>query len=247
MRLTRVHAAVALSEGGLVELPPAAANHLARVLRLGPGAPVRVFDGDGTEHAGRIEAVRAGSVLVRLGARLAGAAGASLNLTLVQGISRAERMDFAVQKATELGATRIVPLKAEHAVVRLNAESAAKKRAHWLGVAIAASEQCGRTVIPEVAEPVTLPEWLATERAGQAAGLRLVLDPSAARGIGGFGAPADISLLVGPEGGLSATEVRLAAGNGYLPVRLGPRVLRTETEALAALAALQTLYGDLAG
>ena len=211
------------------------------------GDPLVVFDGLGLEHDATIETVRGGAVHARLGAARIGVAASRLRLTLVQGISRAERMDFAVQKATELGVERLVPLKADNAVVRLNAESALKKRAHWQGVAIAACEQCGRSRLPAIDEPLALPEWLATERDEGRAELRLVLDPAATSGIGGRAVPAaGITLLIGPEGGLTPAELALATRQGYESVRLGPRVLRTETAALAALAALQTLYGDLA-
>lgn len=246
VRLTRIHAQLALEEGALVALPAPAALHVARVLRLGPGAPIAIFNGEGSEYSARVEQVRGAEVSVRVGARAPLALAPALRLTLVQGISRTERMDFAIQKATELGVERIVPLKADHAVVRLNDESAAKKRAHWQGVAIAACEQCGRARLPRIESPLTLPDWLALERGESAAGARLVLDPGAPAGLKGLEASHAITLLIGPEGGLSPAELALAATQGYRPVRLGPRILRTETAAIAALAALQTLYGDLA-
>lgn len=247
MRLTRVHVAAPLAAGILLTLPEAAALHVARVLRLGPGDGLVVFDGQGGEHEATIEAVRGGSVQARLGPARLGLAASRLRLTLVQGIARSERMDFAVQKATELGVSRFVPLMAENSVVRLTAATAPRKRAHWLGVAAAACEQCGRSLLPAIDEPLALPEWLAVERDEHQGDLRLVLDPGAATGLSGIGAPSGgITLLIGPEGGLTPAEIALACREGYLPVRLGPRVLRTETAALAALAALQTLHGDLA-
>jgi 16S rRNA (uracil1498-N3)-methyltransferase len=246
VRLTRVHVAAPLAAGILLTLPEAAAAHVARVLRLGPGDGLVVFDGRGVEHEATIEAVRGGAVQARVGPARQGLAASRLRLTLVQGIARGERMDFAVQKATELGVSRLVPLRADNSVVRLNAETAPRKRAHWLGVAAAACEQCGRSLLPAVDAPLALAEWLAVERDEDLGDLRLVLDPGAAAGLAGLATPSGgITLLVGPEGGLSPAELALACREGYRPVRLGPRVLRTETAALAALAALQTLYGDL--
>ena len=249
MRLTRVHVATDLRAGARIALPDAAGAHLVRVLRLGVGAPLAVFDGNGAEFDAQIETARGTRVTVVLLERRAGAAESSLALTLLQSISRAERMDWTVQKATELGVVRIVPLKTEYTIVRLDAAGAEKKRQHWASIAASACEQCGRATVPAIELPQTLPEYIAAQReAGAApAGLKLALDPQAGSALRALPALGDAaSLLVGPEGGLSDAELKLAVQHGFTAVRLGPRVLRTETAAVAALAALQALYGDLA-
>lgn len=245
MRLTRVHVGEALERGELLTLPEAAGAHLVRVLRLTTGARIAVFDGAGHEYFATIARARGMHVEVEIGESRASRAESPLGLTLLQGISRAERMDWTVQKATELGVTRVVPLKTDHAVVKLDAASAEKKRQHWLSVASSAAEQCGRSVVPQIDLPLTLAEHIAVRRAQPSPPAGVVLDPDAAGGLRSLAPPpAGVALLIGPEGGLSDAELRLAAANDFAPVRLGPRVLRTETAALAALTALQTLHGD---
>jgi len=243
MRVNRVHCAAALAEGVLVTLPPHAGMHLTRVLRLKAGAALAVFDGAGHEHEATIAAVRGERVEVLLGATRSAPAPSPLAITLSQGVSRGERMDYAVQKATELGVHRIVPLLCERSVVRLDAGQSARKLEHWRGVAIAAAEQCGRAELPEILAPRQLAEHLAAARS--AAGLRLVLAPRATTSLRELRPPGAVEVLIGPEGGLADEEIALAAFAGYQGVRLGPRVLRTETAAAAAIAALQTLHGDL--
>ena len=181
MRLTRIRLDAALVRGARLRLSDAAGAHLVRVLRLGVGATISVFDGIGHEHDACIVAVHGTQVLVELLEARASAAESPLRLTLVQAISRAERMDWTVQKATELGVTRIVPLKSEHAVVRLDESSARKKRSHWQSIAESACEQCGRAVLPVIDAPLTLPQYLAARRDAPADGsdLGLVLDPAA--------------------------------------------------------------------
>jgi 16S rRNA (uracil1498-N3)-methyltransferase len=145
-----------------------------------------------------------------------------------------------VQKATELGVAVLAPLVTERSVVKLDVRQAAKRREHWRGVAIAACEQCGRNRLPEVLSPTAYGEWLATARAG----VRLLFDPTAASGLQTIGKVSAVTLLIGPEGGLSPAERTLAVDAGFKPVRMGPRVLRTETAAIAAVSALQALLGD---
>jgi 16S rRNA (uracil1498-N3)-methyltransferase len=246
MRVTRVHAGAPLVEGATLALPERAAVHVARVLRMRPGDALAVFDGAGAEHEAEIVAIRGERVDARIGAARTPAPESPLAITLVQGVSRGERMDYTIQKATELGVHRIVPVLAERTVVRLDAAQAVKKREHWRGVAIAACEQSGRASVPEVTSPRRYDEYLASDsRDEDPARVRLLLSPEGAR------SPADlpsllreVTLLVGPEGGLSDAEERLAATRGYVGLRLGPRVLRTETAAAAAIAALQALRGD---
>jgi 16S rRNA (uracil1498-N3)-methyltransferase len=253
MRLTRVHLPAPLASDLTVELPHGSAQHLTRVLRLGEGDALRAFDGTGGEYDAVIESVRRGAVSVRIGAHHAIERESPLNITLLQGIARGEKMDLILQKATELGVTRIVPVTSQRSNVRLTRETAAQKREHWLGVVASACGQCGRNRLPQVVEPVDMAG--AVQYAGQglklalvpeedARTLRALLDEAIAANAGK--AP-PITLLVGPEGGIDPSELRLARLKGFTPCVLGPRVLRTETAALVALAALQFAAGDLAG
>jgi 16S rRNA (uracil1498-N3)-methyltransferase len=214
------------------------------VLRLGAGDEVTLFNGDGSDYPSTIMELRRNRAIVEVRAATAARGESPLAVTLVQGIARGERMDLVIQKATELGAAAIRPVTTERSVVRLDAAARAKRLAHWRGVAIAACEQCGRARLPEVAEPLPLVEWLS--RPPPPGRLRLQLDPAAPETLPAraAGAPA-IELLVGPEGGLTAAEQDAARQTGYRSCRLGPRVLRSETAAIAALAVLQATAGDL--
>jgi 16S rRNA (uracil1498-N3)-methyltransferase len=246
MRLTRVHVPGPLAAGATLELETRAGQHLVRVLRLERGAPLTVFDGQGREHAATISAIRDARVQVLLGAALTPAAESPLAITLAQGVSRGERMDYAIQKATELGVARIVPLLCERSVVRLDAAQAARKLEHWQGVAAAAAEQSGRAVVPTIDAPRRYLEHLGASGAAPAASARLVLAPRAATGPAALPPGlARLELLIGPEGGLGDQELHAATLAGYAALRLGPRVLRTETAAAAAIAVLQARYGDL--
>lgn len=248
MREIRVHVPAPLASGLRLQLPVAAAAHVARVLRLAAGDALALFDGRGAEHEARIEAIKGGRVEVLVGARRAGTAGreSPLRVTLLQALARGEKMDWVLQKATELGVARIAPVATGRSVVQLDGERADKRLAHWQGVVAAACEQCGRNVLPEVLAPAPL----AAACAALPAGLRLVLSPEAAlplvSALAAREAPRDsVTLLIGPEGGLDAGELELAARAGFVAVTLGPRVLRTETAAIAALGILQALAGDL--
>jgi 16S rRNA (uracil1498-N3)-methyltransferase len=248
MRLTRVHLPAPLSDGALVELPAGPALHLTRVLRLEEGAALTVFNGEGGEHAAVIASIRRGTVVVRVGAHHAVECESPLDVTLLQGIARGDKMDLILQKATELGVTRIVPVTMVRSSVRLTADTARRKQKHWVAVVAGACEQCGRNRVPQVAAPTSLAE--AVQSAQQ--GLKLLLSPhAAAEPLGallakGAASPAPaVSLLVGPEGGFDQDETRLARLAGFMGCRLGPRVLRTETAALVALAVLQSAYGDI--
>lgn len=246
MRVTRVLAPPPLAHGALVELPSAAGAHLARVLRMGVGDELAVFDGAGHEFEARIESIRRDRVSVRLHAPRAGASESTLRITLLQGIARGEKMDLILQKATELGVARIVPVLAARSNVRLSAKTAVDKLEHWRRVVTSACEQCGRSRLPELRAPVHLEAAVGQDDAN----LRLLMDSNAdapslpgllkERGQGA------VSLLVGPEGGLDENELQQARSAGYRACRMGPRVLRTETAGLAAIAILQALAGDLA-
>ena len=245
MRLTRIHVSAPPQAGGACTVRGEAANHLARVLRLEVGDTLEVFDGEGGEYSGRIEAMRKGEVQVALGPRCEGCTESPLQLTLAQGISRGERMDWVVQKAVELGVTRIVPVLTERSVVRLDAEQARSKQRHWHGVAVAACEQSGRSRLPHIDLPQPLSMFFAALPAGAGA-LRVLANPQAQTGLAALPpSAADVLVLIGPEGGLAAAESHAALEHGFLSVRLGPRVLRTETAAVAVLALLQQRFGDL--
>jgi 16S rRNA (uracil1498-N3)-methyltransferase len=248
MRLRRLYLARGFDGAARLPLEPAAARHLTRVLRMRGGDALNVFDGAGRERRARIASARGEAVELELGEPLAVTPESPLAITLAQGVSRSERMDYAIQKATELGVKRIVPLMTQRSVVKLDASKATARLEHWRAVAISACEQCGRATLPEIEPPRPLAEYLAV-RAGGAAptALRLVLLPGAATGPAALPAPlAAVELLVGPEGGLEDEESALALGAGFRGLRLGPRILRTETAAAAAIAALQVLRGDLA-
>lgn len=243
MRLTRVYVEESLASGKHCLVTGNAANHMVRVLRLGVGAAITLFNGAGGEYAARIESLRKDAVRVEVGAHAALERESPLDVTLAQGVSRGERMDWIIQKATELGVRRIVPLITVRSVVRLDAHQALKKLQHWRGIAIAACEQCGRNRLPELAAPVDLLEFLASEASGDA--MRLVLSPAGNLRIGTIKSPQKIIVLIGPEGGLAPHEGETALDRGFSAMSLGPRILRTETAAIAALAALQQQIGDL--
>lgn len=243
MRLNRIFCDGPLVGRTEIDLPPSGAYHVARVLRMRAGAPLRIFDGSGQEFPAEITRVDGDKVRVSLSDPTPGTAESPLKITLVQGVSRGERMDWALQKATELGVAAINPVLTARSVVRLDEKQAAKRREHWRGIVISACEQSGRARIPSIAVPMTLREYLATVRKD---GLRLVLSPSAPASLVGLASmPSKVELLIGPEGGLDDDELHAAQQAGFMPVRLGPRVLRTETAAVAALSVLQGLWGDL--
>lgn len=238
MRLSRFFVDAPLSLGRH-ELPEAQAHYMARVLRLAVGAPVQLFDGSGVEFLGELVEVSKKAVFVEVHEQIAGLAESPLHLHLGQGLSRGERMDWAIQKATELGVSAITPIVSERCEVRLKDERADKRLAHWRQIAISACEQCGRSVLPVIHPPLTLAEWLAQTDAA----LKLVLHP-VAEPLTSHEKPASLAFLIGPEGGLSDAEVQQAQKAGFLAARLGPRVLRTETAPVVALSVAQQLWGD---
>lgn len=243
MRINRIYCDGPLQTGMQVELPSASAYHVARVLRMREGAPIRIFDGSGSEFAAEIARVESGAVLVRVLESTHAASESPLRITLVQGVSRGERMDWTLQKATELGVAAIAPVLTARSVVRLDSKQAERKQAHWRGIVIGACEQCGRARIPVVGAPMSLRDYFTHVRKD---GMRLVLSPTAPASLAGIASlPARVELLIGPEGGLDDDELIGAKQAGFIPVRLGPRVLRTETAAVAALTVLQALWGDL--
>jgi len=230
-----------LAPGARFSLPPGPARHAARALRLAVDDAITLFDGRGGEYAARIERIQKDEVAVSITGFAAIERESPLRVMLAQGISSGERMDYTLQKAVELGVSAIQPIAAKRSVVKLMGERADKRVAHWQGVVASACEQCGRNRVPTVTAPRTLAGWL-----GQHTGGRLLfLSPLADARLADLPAPTATDCLVaGPEGGFEADEIAALHATGAIAVRLGPRVLRTETAALAALAALQTLWGD---
>lgn len=229
-----------LSPGAEIELPERAARHVA-VLRLRLGDAVTLFNGVGGEFAAELIRVSKDAARARLVSERTIERESPLAITLAQCVSSGDRMDVTLQKSTELGVARIVPLASERSIVRLSQERADRRVAHWRGVVTAACEQCGRNRVPEVAAIMDFDTFLASTT-GDA--LRLLLAPDAVQDLKILDPVRAVTLLVGPEGGLSPGEWRRAEGSGFVPVRFGPRVLRTETAPLAAIAAMQALWGD---
>ena len=242
MRIPRIHHPEPLAEGITVTLEGEPANHVARVLRLRAGDAVTLFDGRGGEYAATIREQMKKAVTVEVGGHRAVEVESPLPVTLMQGIAKGERMDFTIQKAVEMGVHRVLPVFTARSVVRLEGERLERRWHHWRGVAVAACEQCGRNRLPEVAAPQALTDWLAAPPAG----LRLLLHHRSEATVGSLAPPPEgVVLLIGPEGGLNERERQAAQTAGFTGLRLGPRVLRTETAALAALAGLQGRWGDL--
>jgi len=240
--MTRIHVPAALAVGTTLDLPEDAARHVAQVLRMRAGETLTLFDGEAGECAATIVEASRREVRVRIDGQVAVDRESPLDITLVQCVSKGERMDYTIQKAVELGVTRIVPLLSERSVVRLDAERWDRKLEHWRGVMVSACEQSGRTRLPALAPVTRLDAWLATPADDC---LRLVLAPTGAVSLKALAPTARLALLIGPEGGLSDAELAAARRAGCTAIGLGPRVLRTETAGVAALAALQVLWGDV--
>lgn len=247
MRIPRCFIEGSLAVGAHVALPPAACEHLLRVLRLPEGAALVLCNGDGMDCRAQLVDVGKRGAFAKIIEASPNTAESPLRIVLAQALARGEKMDFVVQKATELGVAAIAPIVTERTEVRLDAERAQRRIAHWRGVALAACEQCGRARLPDIAEPVALPAHLA---AVDGDGLRLALDPDgqppsalwADQPLDAAHTP--IHLVVGPEGGLSDRDLAQLRAAGFSGLRLGPRILRTETAGLAAVVALQALFGD---
>lgn len=241
MNLPRFYCREALAPGAHIDLPEPVARHAVRVLRLPPGAAIILFDGRGGEYEARIQRIERERVVAELGAWRDVECESRLSVTLVQAVQAGDKMDFTIQKAVELGVKDIVPVDSRRSVIRLAGERAGKRVAHWQGVASSACEQCGRNQVPNVAPLEKLEHWLARPFND---GLRLMLMPDAEETLADLPAFEQVQLLIGAEGGLDPQEVIAARQAGFRGVRLGPRILRTETAGLAALAAMQALWGD---
>jgi len=242
--MPRFYCDLPLAVGRLIELPAETARHAIGALRLREGDAVTLFDGTGAEYSGTLMQHGKGAA-VQLSSRAEPQRESNLHITLAQGISSGERMDLTLQKSVELGVAAIQPLMMRRSVVKLSGEKTEKRLRHWRGVVIAACEQCGRNVIPPVAEIQDFMPWLQLTRKQAAAPQCYLLDPEAETSLRDLPAPAGpILLLAGPEGGFDPAERNAAVAAGCQRVRLGPRILRTETAALAAIAAMQAVWGD---
>ncbi|MGA7178882.1 MAG: 16S rRNA (uracil(1498)-N(3))-methyltransferase [Thiobacillaceae bacterium] len=241
MAIARFFIPLPLGPGMRFSLPPGPARHGAKALRLKAGDGITLFNGEGGECLARIERIVEDELFVSV----IGCGGmereSNLDIRLAQGISSGERMDYTLQKSVELGVAAIQPLALRRSVVKLSTERAERRVNHWQGVVIAACEQSGRNRVPEVAKPLDLPHWLAARPEG----VRLLLSPESEQTLKHLAVPqGPVWLMAGPEGGFEPDEAKLAVQNGFVPVRLGPRILRTETAALAAISAMQMLWGD---
>lgn len=243
MRISRLFVPQSLAAGTALALDVEGGHYLRSVLRLKPGDAVVLFNGEGGEFPAEIVQIGRDGVVVAVGECHPRDAESALRTHLGLGISRGERMDLGIQKAVELGVSAITPLLTERCVVRLSADKAEQRLRHWQQVARSACEQCGRNRLPEIHPPVLLYPWLECQQ-----GLRFILHPHGGVALRDLPLPTGpVCLLSGPEGGFSDRERDDALRLGFTPLRLGPRILRTETAALAALAAIQTLWGDLGG
>ncbi len=243
MRLTRIFLDAPLKAGEALALPESAGRHLIKVLRLRAGDPVTVFNGSGEEYGANLGETRGRKPYVEVRELLRREPEPALRLTLLQAVSRAESMDFIVQKATELGVRSIVPVLTQRTLVRLDGERAARRQRHWQAVATRACEQCGRNRLPDIAPPTQLEAFIDGLKEDD---LKVLLDPAAELSHRDLPAPkAQITLLVGPEGGLEGDETEAAMQAGFVAVGLGPRILRTETAAVAMSAILQSRWGDI--
>jgi 16S rRNA (uracil1498-N3)-methyltransferase len=240
MRITRIYTTQPLQLGAAVALDENAANHVARVLRLPVGAQIHLFNGHGGEYISRITSISKREVIVMLEQFIAQDISSALTIHLGQVISRGERMDYTLQKAVELGVTEITPLTSDFCNVKLQEERADKKMAHWQGVMTSACEQSGRTIVPTLHQPQPILTWIASAKAQH----KLILEPAAENTIKSLTPALEFALLIGGEGGLSDKEIQYATTHQFTGIKLGPRILRTETAGLAVIAALQAIFGD---
>ncbi|MCB1801603.1 MAG: 16S rRNA (uracil(1498)-N(3))-methyltransferase [Gammaproteobacteria bacterium] len=239
MRASRIHTVQPLATGVEVALDARAARYIGQVLRLRPGDHLTLFNGDGDDFDAELLVCSKRECRALLHDIIGSEPPTKLQIHLALGISRGERMDFAIQKSVELGVHSITPLSTERSVVQLRGDRLEQRAEHWRGVVVSACEQSGRNRLPTLSMPRTLADWLPD------AGPGVMLYHEAGPSLAGLGAPqSSLTLLIGPEGGLSAAERALAEQSGFISVRMGPRVMRTETAPIAAIAAIQALWGD---
>lgn len=239
MRTIRIHTPLPLKVGEELQLDERASHRLGRVLRRRAGDAVVLFNGDGTEAHAELLAVDARACRVRIDDRVEVGRESPLTIHLVQAVAKGDKMDWVIQKAVELGVSEIHPVLTEHSDVRLDPQRAEKRRVRWQDIVIGACEQCGRARVPAVHLPVSLVAWTPPEAVG------LMLEPDASEALGAMRAVKAVSVAIGPEGGFGSNDRHLLIDAGYRPVRFGPRVLRTETAGAAAVAVLQSRFGDL--
>ena len=243
MSAPRFYCSPPLLFGDTLELPPEAAHHANRVLRLRVNDPVQVFDGEGNALDATISEISGKRVVLGRLKPCAAELLPPLRIVLAQAMCSSEKMDWVVQKATELGAAEIQPVQTQRSVARLSSERAEKRAEHWRSVTISACEQCGRNTLPQAHAPQEFSAWLAQIR--DVPGAKFILQPEGSTALYKQPSPqGKVTLLIGPEGGFSADEVLMAHQVGFVPILLGSRVLRTETAAVAGITALQTLWGD---
>ena len=241
MRIPRFYCPELTRVGEEIKLPLAIHRHAVQVLRLKPGSVLRLFNGTGLEIEAVMNSVNKRESTAKLLMVVQNDIESPLSLTLIQGVSRGERMDYTLQKAVELGVNKIVPVITERCNVKLSGPRAQKKVDHWQGVIISASEQSGRCKLPILCPIMLFDEMVAKFNIGS----RLILEPTAALGFKSLPVQMETSLLIGPEGGFSDEEVHTAVKQGFQSIKFGPRILRTETAAVSALAVLQAMWGDL--
>ncbi len=232
-----------LALGAVVKLPESAAIHAVRALRMSEGDKAILFNGDGFDYACEFTTVKKNSVTAKVNGRNEVNNESPLNITLLQGISSGDRMDYTIQKAVELGVKHIQPIATERSVVKLNQERAKKRLIHWQNVVNSACEQSGRAFVPAVALPLSLSDWLANNPKNNSC--RILLNPVGAKRLAELEKPSnEIELLIGAEGGLSQNEIEIASNHGFQSIILGPRILRTETAAVTAISSMHTRWGD---
>ncbi len=242
MRIPRIYTAQELTVGAEILLPEQAGEHAVRVLRLERGHPLILINGDGHEYEAELASRAKRAVTAIIKQVRAVDREATLSITLAQSIARGEKMDWILQKATELGVSRIVPLITERTEVKLDEERAERRMAHWDSVIESACEQCGRTTLPVLSPPQRIDRWLTALDFG---GMRLAMIPGGETTVHELPSmQAGVMVVVGPEGGLSEQDVAMLRQGDFVGLKLGPRILRTETAGVAVIAALQALYGD---
>lgn len=241
MRIPRIYIATPLQSHQEVHLDQQASEHVLKVLRLRKGATLILFDGRGAQYQGVLEQTAKHDAVVTVREAEQASAESHLHLTLAQSVSKGDRMDYTIQKAVELGVSRIIPLLTERTVVHLSGERLQRRLQHWQSIIIHACQQCGRNILPGLESVTPLQEFL-----HRGDGVRLVLNHRASESLKDVHPDGQsVTLLIGPEGGLSEAEVEQAQDSGFTGIRMGPRIMRTETAAVAAISAIQTLWGDM--
>ena len=230
----------------LIFLPPKASHHAQNVLRLKKDSEIIIFDGLGNQFKARIESLGKKLVKIHLIAPIDENRESPLNITIVQALTRMDKMDFTIQKTVELGVSKIIPLFTEKSTIKLSDDKYKKKMEHWHNLACAACEQCGRSIVPSISKPINIKEWLNhLDNSNASKKVKLILDPIAKKNISSLHVSQNIVLLVGPEAGFTEAEIAIAIDKGFFPVSLGPRILRAETAGIAAMSIIQSVWGDL--